>query len=840
MYNLMHEYLECSAMKVPCDLTDFKSVEKCIGNSEIDIDVNENSTKKPKLRTSEVISVLKQFIESSNYAEFGLRMKILKSFEFYLQYITIGSNKKRTALISIIHNLHSYYTQFSAEIEDAVKNMRTPIEKKLKEFVKIESYNKDLSYYSMKNNVARVHRHLHKFLREFETALMGKIASVFVWRANQTHSLGDESNDKGINLRYQPKVTYYMIDVKTFMASQKLKEKYTLLTDELSSNTTLSDDSNLLSKIDKLFTTSRNIVKQAVLHTQFPSLIYNLDTMLADQIENCNYLRKLEVDRSQEKPKQKSQAKHILQQKRKALADSYKQLTTLGLSYRGGLLEASLKSELVDLKIAPFCLSTMIGTNMKHKKIYQNLMLLNENLNLNFARCVFKLKLLQTVMLTPNPELGMLNIERIKGFTVDLFLLVQSQRESLSKTTIELHQLQQHIDCINDLHTIITSDKQQLNFNVLMQKFGGIERALNRILAMVEQFELLMKCPPADEDDTFSTISSNNVAAFTKSSNKYQQTKSTLSSVAQSAEKLLAHMQSNRNVMFHSASAIEKITNDYECIVKEINDLCEALKLNSCEYIVLIQPLVQLLEDIEVTPSIDTVIDHNINDENHSNQNMYNELANIVHQVLLSMQNIYKKYSVQKENLYEDGSTVDKVNETNKASETTVKPEENNVVIENGNASDTEEADHLIEENHLKRKINEEMQSDLVTLNLPTILSKLSNIITVLRYTSDECQADLPNRIECIRKLVSIVPILEQYDLLCKYYLIQQFGAHKVTTKMLNVMLTVFIELGAKGFCIPPDLMQDEDGEKNDNGEGKEGGDFGLEDGTGEKDVSDK
>lgn len=811
VYNLLNEYLESSSSSIPCDMTNFKSVEKCFGNNEIDDSAAENN-EKPRMRTSELISVLKQYIESSNYAEFSLRMQTLKSFELYLHHVNVGSFKRRQTLISIIHNLHAYYTQFSAEIEESIKSMRTPIEKKLKEFVKIESYNKDLSYFSMKNNVTRVHRHLHKFLREFETALNGKIASVFVWRANQSPPL-IEQNPKGKTT--QPDV--FMIDVKHFVASQKLKEMFMSdMSKEVSANEESS--TRLLERIDKLFTTSRNIVKQAVLHSQFPGLIYSLDAMLGDQIESCEYLRKLEVDRSQEKPRQKSQAKHILQQKRKALSDAYKTLTNLGLSFRSGLVETSLQQQLVDLKISPFSVQNMIIGDTKHNHIDQTLNSLSQNINLHFSKCVFKMKLLQTVMLTPVPELGLPNLERIKGFAADMFLLTQSQRDTLGKFVNEMHELQKVIKNLNDLKMAHSDPKA--NFEEFELRFDFIQKSTSRIRNVFVEFDLLLQCVPSSDDKSLTAIVSSNVVSFTKSSSEFKQIRGLATSVINKSTSLSNELSKCNEIIFHSNEIISKISKKFNEIVEDIKCICDTATLNeNDEALVIVRPIQTLLSEINQKAMPLNKADTNENDIIF--ENIDNELENIVHNILLSMQNIYKKYSLQKESLYE---APEPAAETEKS-----KKNEN----EDENVDDENE---MIQSNHLKQKITQEIKSDLVTLNVSNILKKLCHVIAAVRH------ADPGNdrRSLSIKRFTSIVPILEQYVLIGKFYLMQQLGAHKLSTKLLNVMLTVFIELTAKGFCIPPDLMQDEDGEQNENEDGKEGEGFGLDDGTGEKDVSDK
>lgn len=60
-----------------------------------------------------------------------------------------------------------------------------------------------------------------------------------------------------------------------------------------------------------------------------------------------------QIDTSLPKDKQTSQAKNIVQQKRKALADLFKYLAKMGLNYRTGLVILSTNQNLYDFTIPP-------------------------------------------------------------------------------------------------------------------------------------------------------------------------------------------------------------------------------------------------------------------------------------------------------------------------------------------------------------------------------------------------------------------------------------------------------------------------------------------------------
>lgn len=70
------------------------------------------------------------------------------------------------------------------------------------------------------------------------------------------------------------------------------------------------------------------------------------------------------------KPKQKTQAKGFLQQKKKALADLFKALTTMGLSYKTGLVESQAKEgAIVNFVTPPVDLKASF-TYLKNKWVY--------------------------------------------------------------------------------------------------------------------------------------------------------------------------------------------------------------------------------------------------------------------------------------------------------------------------------------------------------------------------------------------------------------------------------------------------------------------------------------
>ena len=461
LYNLVHEFLaENVESEKESPLVDFKDVEKRFAGDE----VMDEQKIVGSISIASITRVLEQFIECSNYAEFATRLKLLKSFENYLAMTE--KSAKKTRLIAIMHNLHSYFSQFSDKVQEQIEFSRKPVEKKLKEFVKIESFNKDLSYFSMRSNIQRVHRHLHKIIKEFEVELKKKINDLFIYK--------DSSADFQ---EFKKPQHLTALKIESFLAE---KLNHPAIPTQACSE--------ILQKIEKYFNKSQKIVTKTLENSLYPSLIETFQEMMDKELETSIHLRSLEVNREQPRNKQKSQAKHILTQKRKALTDFFKELTFMGISYKTGMLTISLNSEINDLEISPFSVANH-----------------SQNLDLYFNKSVLKMKLLRNALLMPRPDMDHGFLERMKGFAIDFFVVVKEQRTILSANVNQMTKLEKFLE---EVEIVGSAGESLLNFEAEFKKLEIVKQGVVEAVEVMEQFKILMKCSPSDVDSHHQVLNS--------------------------------------------------------------------------------------------------------------------------------------------------------------------------------------------------------------------------------------------------------------------------------------------------------------------------------------------
>lgn len=124
-----------------------------------------------------------------------------------------------------------------------------------------------------------------------------------------------------------------------------------------------------------------------------------------------------------------------------------------------------------------------------------------------------------------------------------------------------------------------------------------------------------------------------------------------------------------------------------------------------------------------------------------------------------------------------------------------------------------------------------------VTKSISDLMSQLKNLADCTGLASNAPPDRLPSISLCAQLLGASIPLLHQCLNISQHFLVNLIAAHRVTSKLLSVLLSIFTDLVSKGFCLPPEIEEGE-GDGATEFEDIEGG--GIGEGEGMKDVSDQ
>jgi len=118
---------------------------------------------------SGILNGVDQFVRNSSLGEFTSRLQMI--YQFYLQVTNYHKTSNMTITVAnILWNIHEYYRQFVDSIQEYLKTTRKPIEKELKNYVKIAKW-KDVNIYALKESAKRTHYQLNKFIKKYKEIL---------------------------------------------------------------------------------------------------------------------------------------------------------------------------------------------------------------------------------------------------------------------------------------------------------------------------------------------------------------------------------------------------------------------------------------------------------------------------------------------------------------------------------------------------------------------------------------------------------------------------------------------------------------------------------------------
>lgn len=204
------------------------------------------------------------------------------------------------------------------------------------------------------------------------------------------------------------------------------------------------------------------------------------------------------------------------------------------------------------------------------------------------------------------------------------------------------------------------------------------------------------------------------------------------------------------------------IFNDYKSrhpLLRGLENLVKYLKETVTELDKLDQPVDQEMDDLCST----TIV---------------KQAEDITATMLLIIQSIYKKHLPLDKSI-ENTDVLNAIDE---------------IIDEENNSKD--ESKEILEDKHLKELLHEKLSTDTKLLQLDTLINKMQHLLAnYVQYIATRREVD-----EVRTAVMRLVPILEQVVLFVQYFVSQNVAVHRVSCKMLSVLLKIFSDLAMKGY----------------------------------------
>ncbi|RLU23785.1 hypothetical protein DMN91_003993 [Ooceraea biroi] len=764
----------------------------------------------------ELVESLEHFMTESSLVEFEARLNLLLTFHCHVYYL--DDNDDKNEISAVLWNMYSYYKQFVDDVKTQIAALKAPIEKKLKDIIKIVRWT-GTNHWAVRKSAEATHRQLHKYVKEFQNALKQSVSTCLIVKSG-SYSM---EMSKGVWDDQDHRDSYNAISPDNFIVT---KSPHSSETKALSTNRFITRTETLLVKAKKL-------CKEIILGNSYSCIRSELEDFVQDFMEQSARLRNTDIDKNLPKGKQKSQAKSILQQKRMTLGNYFKMLTQMGVSYRaGGLMLKNNADKVTDFTVPSLDLST-IDRYFNLRNIDQHMLKHWQGCEKYYYKSLVRLNALNAMLSTNHTDLGLQNIERCRGYSAHLMLMAHRQKRTIAQSfdrfsslRIQLANLSE--SCEQDL----TTSKQREGQNCA----ENLKTLLITIEAGFEQLLLFLQCCPADSSTDPGramltlhanalpiTAASQNDEAWKNANALVKDGLNSIKAVAKRYHVLFMPFQvlsgdgsvyasilSSRHFKFleQSCATIENL----RARCKELKrlftntDIEHPIWENIAFFDMKMECSLRDFERLRESAEVDN--EERSKATNNAIEQYELALEQFINTILLVIQKKYK----------------DRINMNDDATHTNENSKEKN------NEDDVEKE---MQENVLKEKLVDSLEKDITELKLSTISDSFFNLLLSIR------ELDLQSANYCTGLLLKCLPLLEQYMLLSQFYLNEQVAAFRVTCKMLYLQLNVFLDLAANGFCVPKHLDLEE-GETDESGEKTEKGGMGLADGEGTKDVSDR
>ncbi|XP_066464567.1 midasin isoform X2 [Eleutherodactylus coqui] len=805
------------------------------------LQVEQEQENDQKQSLQSVTKTLEAFVEGSTLGEFRSRLHMI--LVFHCHVLLVPQTSRKDSLCSLLWNLYHYYKQFLPSVEAKINELRKPVEKELKDFVKISKWN-DVSFWSVKQSVEKTHRTLFKFIKKFEAALNEATSSALV---EDVHENQLDFTDTAIDLKVKRNAGEQLSFVLNSVFSGTSSVP-------LNCGENIYPAVSLQCRLPKLTKRMGQLCSTFIKKSSMPALFENLNTFTEGIIESVQELQNLNIDHTANKEKQKSEAKHILMQKQRALAELFKMLTRAGLSYRRGIAWMLTKDNQDILCLHPLDLrctfdisNSILETN---SEILAEITSTWDGCQKYFYKSLARNARLETALLNPVKELGLGNIERCKGFSCHLLKILMKQRSSLTAVTEQWIILRNVLSCMQEISSRLDSSNE---YKIAFPPQDGVQQWVVRLqhLAMqcsivLEQLSWLLECCPVNKTSEAakpSTTALNvpspaaadwlpKLCTIRRSDGDWQQLNATVTRMLTDIKATKTAVDTVRlqlgKTPFYSWTHFETCSSALDTMQEIAHDLREIEFLfvlpetevkEAAQHMTFLKSIHYMREEIRVAvrefglwkSRLQAIGRAKRNQESDEKYVKYfsDHVEAAIKSILCAIQKLVEK--------------------SEKKTHEPVKSEEE---------VEVQTVDRL-QEGLITKLLTDDLCNDLKALDVQTVISTVSELLERLKVYGEDCIKDKHTFFnQCCGLLVRLLPMLSSYSDLLLFYLTISLATHRATGKLLSILTYVFTEIAQKGFCLPKELIEDSAGEGATEFHDYEGG--GIGEGEGMKDVSDK
>ncbi|KAG0044860.1 AAA ATPase midasin [Gryganskiella cystojenkinii] len=785
---------------------------------DMDLAIDDGETVDVNAHVKALLGVMDQFLQASTVGDFLPRMDLLRTFHNHLQIrgeLTLAERKRRnpeTAQVTVaskvadaVWNVHQYYAQFIENVQTYVTTLKKPIEKEMKEHVKIASW-KDTNIHALKASALKTHRRLNKLLRKYRDVLRKPLTDIITNYQLETPVV--HANKKGVVFEIiQPNSKVWISELALSNSpSDRVRQLFeSLIT--TSSNKALAN----------LETTFGHLKRHA-----FKNIVFSasdsepLEELCGDIIQQIEDFQKDTPSKMTEE--NKSQLKNLKTIRKRALVDLLKLLQRLGLNrHRMVRLEEDLlgyvfhlpPTEIQDIEAQAKLDDKVIPAGSQVAQLWKK----SDDY---FYRIVARMMQLRRLSQQPPKDITVVEAEKGRGYTEHLVNLVIEQRQELQSMKSSMDTIRGVASQFEGIFALKETATVSLNKDgpkMLMQHKAALDQLLDLFSDAMLIFEVSVR----------HSTSAVRGQMFTIVQNALQKTKSLKHSLDAAVSRWylnpivaggVSPLLSNPTLQSLSQS-IESVHEIERSLITVVEEMPETYNLP--------MDTTQTEEDLQLSLAGNEPVLQRL-------QQINDEIEGCITTVLVSVQNT--RHFLDKVAAAAPAPT-----ESMALAAATEQADDATLVKADEEEDERDEygmpEKFITSENKKFAAMHRHLHMDSIVKKTRSINEKIQDLVQISSASASAERAAAEALVTM--RLQQLYPFIQQYLFLAQHHIFHFVQHHKTINKLTYVLCNTFSILFSKGFCIPEMEQEMKEGEEESNVAGT-----GIGDGEGGKDVSDE